>query len=64
MKEFVVRHTCGKNFETAYVRVGFGHHMRVGFCLWAIQLTRVARKVPHFGIGIIRGAIPMSFPVF
>ena len=35
------------------VRVVFGHHMRVGFCLWAIELTRVVRKIPHFGIGIV-----------
>ena len=35
------------------LRVGFGHHMRVGFCLWAIELTRVVRKISHFGIGII-----------
>ena len=47
-----------------YVRVVFGHQMWVGFCLWAIELTRVVRKTPHFGIGIVWGAIPMSFPVF
>ena len=46
------------------VRVIFGHHTRVGFCLWAIELARVMRKKPHFGMGIIWGAIPMSFPVF
>ena len=46
------------------VRVVFGHHVRVGFCLWAIELARVMRKIPHFGIGIIWGAIHMSFPVF
>ena len=46
------------------VRVISGHHMRVGFCLWAIELARVMRKIPHFGIRIIWGAFPMSFPVF
>ena len=43
-----------------FVRVNFGHQMWVGFCLWAIELTRVVRKIPHF----VWGAIPMSFPVF
>ena len=39
--------------------------MRVVFwLLWAIELARVMKKIPHFGIGIIWGAIPMSFPVF
>ena len=50
--------------NTVSVRVGFGHQMRVGFCLWAIELTRVVRKTPHFGIGIAWGAITMSFSVF
>ena len=36
-----------------HVRVGFCHHMRIGFCRWAIELVRVVRKIPHFGIGII-----------
>ena len=47
-----------------FVRVSFGHHMRHGFCLWATELARVVRKIPHFRIGIVWGAIPMSFPVF
>ena len=51
-------------FGHVTVRVGFGHHVRVGFCLWAIELTRVVRKIPHFGVRIVWGAIPMSFPVF
>ena len=46
------------------VRVVFGHHMRVGCCLWATELARVMRKIPHFGIVIIWGAVPMNFPVF
>ena len=46
------------------VRVVFGHHVWVGLCLWAIEPARVMRKIPHFGIGIVWGAIPMSFPVF
>ena len=46
------------------VRVIFGHHMRVGFCLWAIELARVMRKISYFRIGIIWGAVPMIFPVF
>ena len=51
-------------FFVLSVRVVFGHHVWVGLCLWAIELTRVVRKIPHFGIGIVWGAIPMSFPVF
>ena len=47
-----------------HVRVNFGHHMWVGFFLWAFEWARVMRKIPHFGIGIIWGAILMSFPVF
>ena len=27
--------------------------VRVGFCLWAIELARVMRKIPHFGVGIV-----------
>ena len=50
--------------ELIRVRVNFGHHMRVGFCLWTIELARVMRKMPHFGIGIVWRVIPMSFPVF
>ena len=46
------------------VRVIFGHHVWVGLCLWAIEPARVMREIPHFGIGIVWGAIPMSFPVF
>ena len=46
------------------VRVISCQHVRVSFCLWAIELTRVVRKIPHFGIGIIWRAIPMNFPVF
>ena len=38
--------------------------MRVGFCLWAVEVTRVMRKVPHFGVGIVCGAIPSGLPVF
>ena len=38
--------------------------VRVIFCLWAIQLTKVVRRVPHFGAGIVWGTIPSGFPVF
>ena len=37
---------------------------RVGFCLWAVNLTRVAKKVPRFGAGIAWATIPSGFPVF
>ena len=40
------------------------HHVRVVFCLWAVQMTRVMRKVPHFGAGIAWGAISSGLPVF
>ena len=46
------------------VRVVFCHHVRVSSHPWAIGLSRVARKLPHFGIGIVQAKIPMSFPVF
>ena len=29
-----------------HVRESFGHRMRDGLCLWAIELTRVVRKIP------------------
>ena len=38
--------------------------VRVIFCLWAVQMTRVAWRVPHFGAGIVWGTIPSGFPVF
>ena len=38
--------------------------VRVGFCLWAIELARVMRKKPHFGVGIVWGAFPSGLPVF
>ena len=38
--------------------------VRVGFCLWAIQFTRVMSKIPHFGVGIVCGVIPSGLPVF
>ena len=38
--------------------------VRVGFCLWAIELARVIRKIRHFGVGIVWGAIPSGLPVF
>ena len=27
--------------------------VRVVFCLWAVDLTRVMRKIPHFGVRIV-----------
>ena len=39
-------------------------NVRVVFCLWATQLTRVVRRVPHFGAGIVCGTIPSAFRVF
>ena len=41
---------CGRNVG---VRAVFCHHVRVGARLWAIGLSRVVRKIPHFGIRII-----------
>ena len=38
--------------------------MRVVFCLWAVELTRVMRKIPHFGVGIGWGTMPSGLPVF
>ena len=38
--------------------------VRVIFCLWSVQVTRVVRRVPHFGAGIVWGTIPSGFPVF
>ena len=38
--------------------------VRVVFCIWPIELTRVMRKVPHSGVGIVWGAIPSVLPVF
>ena len=40
------------------------HHVRVVFCPWAVKMTGVMRKVSHFGVGIVRGAIPSGLPVF
>ena len=40
------------------------HHVRVCFCLWAFELARVMRKTPHFGVGIVWGAIAIVLPVF
>ena len=38
--------------------------VRVIFCLWAVQMTRVVRRVPHFGARIVWGTIPSGFLVF
>ena len=38
--------------------------VRVGFCLWAFESARVMKKIPHFGVGIVWGAIPSGLPVF
>ena len=38
--------------------------VRVGFCLWAIELVWVMKKTAHFGVGIVWGAIPSVLPVF
>ena len=27
--------------------------VRVIFCLWAVQMTRMVRRAPHFGVGIV-----------
>ena len=64
VRQFHTFRKCIKRISVGIVRVGFGHHVWVEFCLWAIGLARVVRKIPHFRIGIIWGAIPMSFPVF
>ena len=40
------------------------HHVRVVFCLWAAEMTKVLRKVPHFGAGIVWRTIPSDLPVF
>ena len=71
INQFVVKSLLESNckrFRRSAIRENFNlifcHHMRVDFCLWAIDLARVMRKIPHFGIGIIWGAIPMSFPIF
>ena len=37
--------------------------VRVVFCLWAVELTKVMRKIPHFGVGIVWGTIPSGLPV-
>ena len=34
------------------------------FSLWAVELTRVMKKIPHFGVGIVWGTIPSGLPVF
>ena len=39
-------------------------NVRVIFCLWAVKMTRVVRKVPHFEAGIVWGTISSGFPVF
>ena len=39
------------------------HYVSVDFCLWAVNLTRMARKWPRFGAGIVWGTIPKGFPV-
>ena len=36
----------------------------VVFCLWTVELTRVVRKIPHFGVGVVWGTIPSGLPVF
>ena len=41
-----------------------GETVRVGFCLWVVNFTRVAREGPRFGAGIAWGTIPSGFPVF
>ena len=38
--------------------------VRVGFCIWAVEMTRVMKTVPHFGVGIVWGTIPSGLPVF
>ena len=40
------------------------HHVRVVFCLWAVEMNRVMKKVPHFGVGIVWETIPSGLPVF
>ena len=37
--------------------------VRVVFCLWAVELIRVMRKMPQFGVGIVWGTIPSGLPV-
>ena len=32
--------------------------------LWAVEMTRVMRKVPHLGVWIVWGTIPSGLPVF
>ena len=34
------------------------------FCLWAVQMSRVKRRVSHFGAGIVWRTIPSGSPVF
>ena len=46
--------------HVTFVRIGFRHHV----CLRTIELSRVVRKIPSFGIRIVWGAVPMNFPVF
>ena len=38
--------------------------VRVDFCLWAVKMTKVVKKVPHFVAGIVWGTIPSDLPVF
>ena len=38
--------------------------MRVIFCLSVVKMTKVVRKVPHFGAGVVWGMISSGFPVF
>ena len=45
-------------FRSASLIVG------IVFCLWAVQMTRVVRRVPHFGAGIVWGTISSGFPIF
>ena len=39
-------------------------NVRIVFCLQAVKMSRVVRKVPRFGAGILWGTIPSGFPVF
>ena len=38
--------------------------VRIVFCLRAVWLTRMMRRVSRFGAGIVWGTVPSGFPVF
>ena len=61
VNEFLRAHESN---EIHIVRVVFGHHMRVGFCLSAIELARAMRKIPHFRDGDHLRSDPHEFPGF